>query len=81
VSGTNGGNPQRRRSRRPYRDAALAYSGLGILVIVIAYATGSSFIRSFLGGAVAAVLTTGWTWWRLRQRERAAEREAEQESE
>jgi uncharacterized protein (DUF697 family) len=50
-------------------------------VIVIAYATGSSFIRSFLGGAVAAVLATGWTWWRLRQRERTAEREAEQESE
>jgi Flp pilus assembly protein TadB len=80
VSDTNGGNPQRRRSRRPYRDAALAYSGLGILVIVIAYATGSSLLRSVLGGVVAAVLATGWTWWRLRQREREAEREAEQES-
>ena len=80
MSDTNGGNPQRRRSRRPYRDAALAYSGLGILVIVIAYATGSSLLRSVLGGAVAAVLATGWTWWRLRQREREAEHEPEQES-
>jgi hypothetical protein len=81
MSGANGGNPQRRRSRRPYRDAALAYSGLGVLVIVIAYATGSSFLRSFIGGAVAAILATGWTWWRLRQREREAAREAERQSE
>jgi Flp pilus assembly protein TadB len=77
MSSGNGVNPQRRRSRRPYRDAALAYGGLGALVVVIAYATGSSFIRSFLGGVVAAVLAIGWTWWRLRQRERREEQEAE----
>ncbi|HSC48627.1 MAG TPA: hypothetical protein VLD16_00065 [Gaiellaceae bacterium] len=77
MSSGNGRNPQRRRSQRPYRDAALAYSGLGVLVIVIAYATGSSLLRSLLGGVVAAVLAIGWTWWRLRQRERAAERKPE----
>jgi Flp pilus assembly protein TadB len=78
VSSGNGVNPQRRRSRRPYRDAALAYGGLGVLVIVIAYATGSSFLRSFIGGLAAAVLATGYTWWRLRQRERDAAREGEE---
>ena len=81
MSGGNGTNPQRRRSKKPYRDAALAYGGLGALVVVIAYATGSSLLRSFLGGAVAAVLATGWTWWRLRQREREAAREAERQAE
>ncbi len=81
MTSGNGTNPQRRRSKKPYRDAALAYSGLGALVVVIAYATGSSFLRSFLGGAVAAVLATGWTWWRLRQREREAAREAERQAE
>ena len=81
MSDGNGVNPQRRRSRRPYRDAALAYSGLGVLVIVIAYATGSSFLRALIGGVAAAVLATGWTWWRLRQREREAEREAEGDAE
>jgi uncharacterized protein (DUF697 family) len=81
VSSGNGTNPERRRSSKPYRDAALAYSGLGVLVIVIAYATGSSFLRSFLGGAVAAVLATGWTWWRLRQRDREAARDTERRSE
>jgi Flp pilus assembly protein TadB len=77
VSSGNGVNPQRRRSRRPYRDAALAYGGLGVLVIVIAYATGSSFLRSFIGGVAAAVLATGYTWWRLRQREQSAAHEGE----
>ena len=32
---------RRHRSKRPYRDSALAYAGLGALVFVIAYATGS----------------------------------------
>jgi Flp pilus assembly protein TadB len=77
VTSGNGVNPQRRRSRRPYRDSALAYGGLGVLVIVVAYATGSSFLRAFVGGVAAAVLATGWTWWRLRQREREAARETE----
>ena len=80
MSDGNGVNPQRRRSRRPYRDAALAYAGLGLLLFVVAYATGSSFLRSFLGGFIAFVLATAWTWWRLRQRERAearAERDAQ----
>jgi Flp pilus assembly protein TadB len=77
VTSGNGVNPQRRRSRRPYRDAALAYGGLGVLVVVVAYATGSSLLRSVIGGVAAAVLATGWTWWRLRQRERDAARETD----
>jgi Flp pilus assembly protein TadB len=81
MSSGNGVNPQRRRTRRPYRDAALAYSGLGVLVIVIAYATGSSLLRSIVGGVAAAVLAIGWTWWRLRQREREAARETEGDAE
>jgi Flp pilus assembly protein TadB len=80
VSSGNGVNPQRRRSSRPYRDAVLAYAGLGVLVFVVAFATGSSLVRSFLGGFIAFVLATAWTWWRLRQREQAAERDEERES-
>jgi Flp pilus assembly protein TadB len=80
VSSGNGVNPQRRRSRRPFRDAALAYAGLGALVFVVAFATGSSFLRAFLGGFIAFVLATAWTWWRLRQREQAAARQEDGES-
>jgi hypothetical protein len=72
VSSGNGVNPQRRRSTRPYRDSALAYGGLGALVVVLAYASGSSLLRSLVGGVAASVLATAYTWWRLRRRERAS---------
>jgi hypothetical protein len=75
VSSGNGTNPARRRSKRPYRDSALAYAGLGGLVAVIAYATGSGLVRSLSGGVAAFVLATAYTWWRMRSREREAERE------
>jgi Flp pilus assembly protein TadB len=80
VSSGNGVNPQRKRSSRPYRDAVLAYAGLGALVFVIAFATGSSFLRAFLGGFIAFVLATAWTWWRLRRREQTAAEQDEGES-
>ena len=75
MSRGNGTNPARHRSKRPYRDSALAYAGLGALVAVIAYASGSSVLRSVSGGVAAFVLATGYTWWRIRSREREAERQ------
>ena len=75
MSSGNGTNPARHRSKRPYRDSALAYAGLGGLVAVIAYATGSGLVRSLSGGVAAFVLATAYTWWRMRSREREAERE------
>jgi Flp pilus assembly protein TadB len=75
VRSGNGTNPARHRSKRPYRDSALAYAGLGALVAVIAYATGSGLVRSISGGVAAFVLATAYTWWRMRSREREAERQ------
>ena len=75
MSSGNGTNPARHRSKRPYRDSAFAYAGLGALVAVIAYATGSGLVRSLSGGVAAFVLATAYTWWRMRSRERQAERE------
>ena len=75
MSSGNGTNPARHRSKRPYRDSALAYAGLGALVAVIAYATGSGRVRSLSGGVAAFVLATAYTWWRMRSREREAERQ------
>jgi Flp pilus assembly protein TadB len=74
VSSGNGVNPKRRRSTRPYRDSALAYAALGSLVVIFAYVTGSSLLRSLAGGVVAFVLATAYTWWRVRSRQRQAER-------
>ena len=75
MSRGNGTNPARHKSKRPYRDSALAYAGLGALVAVIAYASGSSVLRSVSGGVAAFVLATAYTWWRIRSREREAERQ------
>ena len=70
MSDGNGVNPQRRRTRRPYRDAALAYSGLGVLVIVvvIGLVTGGGLARALVIGVVFFALATGWSWWRFRSR-------------
>ena len=68
VSDGNGGNPQRRKSTRPYRDSALAYAALGSLVVIFAYVTGSGLLRSLAGGVAAFLLATAYTWWRLRSR-------------
>jgi asparagine N-glycosylation enzyme membrane subunit Stt3 len=74
VTSTNGNNPKRRASAHPFRDSVLAYAALGALVIAFAYLTGSSIVKSFAGGTAAFVLATAWTWWRLRSRERQADR-------
>jgi Flp pilus assembly protein TadB len=69
MTSANGNNPKRRGSVHPYRDSALLYAGLGALVVVIAYLTGSGLLKSFAGGVAAFVLATAWTWWRMRSRE------------
>jgi Flp pilus assembly protein TadB len=73
VSAGNGVNPQRRKSVRPYRDSALAYAGLGALVVIFAFVTGSSLWKSLAGGVAAFLLATAYTWWRMRRRQRQAE--------
>ena len=75
MSAGNGVNPKRRKSTRPYRDSALAYAALGSLVVVLAFVTGSGFLKSLAGGVTAFVLATAYTWWRLRSRQRTAERQ------
>jgi membrane protein implicated in regulation of membrane protease activity len=70
VSSGNGTNPQRYRSKHPYRDTMLVYAALGAVVVVVAYATGSGILKALAGGVSAFVLATAYGWWRLRQRER-----------
>ena len=72
MSSGNGRRPTRRPPRppRPYRDSVLVYGILGAAVVLFAYFTGSSVLRSVAGGTAAFVLATAWTWRRLRARER-----------
>jgi Flp pilus assembly protein TadB len=75
VNTGNGVNPKRRKSTRPYRDSALGYAALGSLVVIFAYVTGSSLLRSLAGGLIVFALATAYTWWRVRARQRQAEQQ------
>jgi Flp pilus assembly protein TadB len=66
--------PEREIPKRPYRDSAILYAGLAVLVVVIAVATGGGVVRAIVFAAAAFVLATGFAWWRWRVRLR---REAE----
>ena len=56
------------RGRNPYRDAALVNAGLGVVVVVVAVATGGSVVRAVVAVLIAWLLGTAYSWWRVRQR-------------
>lgn len=59
--------------KHPYRDTALVYAALAVLVVVIALATGGGLVRALITAALVFVVATLWSWrlWRNRLRERA----------
>jgi hypothetical protein len=65
----NGPMPAKRKSTRPYRDSALIYGGMALIVIVVGLATGGGILRTLAFAVGAFAVATGWTWWRLRRRE------------
>jgi hypothetical protein len=69
LTGTNGQNPRRRRSPKPYRDSALLYAALGVIVVVIAVLTGGKVMWAIVAATGAFLIATGWTWRNLRARE------------
>jgi hydroxymethylglutaryl-CoA reductase len=70
VTGTNGGNPSRKRSPRPYRDTVLVYGAFAVILVVIVVATGGNVWWGLLVAAGAFVAAVAWTWYSLRARER-----------
>ncbi len=59
----------------PYRDSALLYAGLAVIVPVLAALTGGDVERAAVAGVAFFVLATAWAWVRMRQRIRAAGRD------
>ena len=64
---------QGRLPKHPYRDSALVYGALAVVVVLIALATGGGVARALITAAVVFVVATLWSWrtWRNRLRERA----------
>lgn len=57
--------------KHPYRDTAMLYGVLAVLVVVIAYATGGSVFNAAITALFVFVIATLWSWraWRNRIRE------------
>jgi hypothetical protein len=57
----------------PYRDSAIVYGVMAVILIVLAGVTGGNLAKA----AVAAILfwlgATGWSWWKFRGRIRERE--------
>lgn len=63
--------------KRPYRDAALVYGGMGIAIFVFAWLTGGALAKAVVVAVAFTVLATGWSWFRFHRRLAAEARGAE----
>ena len=52
----------------PYRDTALVYGIMSLLLVVIAWLTGGDALRAILVAAVFFLVATAWSWWKFRGR-------------
>jgi membrane protein implicated in regulation of membrane protease activity len=53
---------------RPYRDTALVYGVMAVLLVALAWLTGGDPVRAMLVAVVFFVVATAWSWWRFRRR-------------
>jgi hypothetical protein len=66
---------QRPLPKHPYRDTALVYGGMSIIIVVVAGLTGGDVGKAAVIAALFFVAATLWTWrnWRNRLRVRQAD--------
>ena len=69
----------RRMPKHPYRDSAVLYGVLAVLVVVVAAATGGGLGRAVAFAAAAFLIATAWSWrvWRNRIREEELRKQEE----
>jgi hypothetical protein len=65
---------ERTLPKHPYRDSALIYGGLAVLVVVFAAATGGNVVKAVVWGGAAFVVATLYSWWRVREKLRSQTR-------
>jgi membrane protein implicated in regulation of membrane protease activity len=73
-----GGSP-RRVQAHPYRDSAIVYGILAAIVIGITALTDGNLQAALIIAPLLFVVATAYSWWRLRRREREAERTRDEE--
>jgi O-antigen ligase len=65
---------ERTTPKRPYRDTAIVYGVLAVLVVVIALVTGGGLVRAVVFACIFFVVATLWSWRNWRNRLRAGQR-------
>ena len=60
--------------KHPFRDSALLYAAMALVILVVAWITGGSVARAVVFAVAAFVGATAWSWWRWRERLAQAER-------
>ena len=54
--------------KHPYRDSAIFYAALALVVVGLALLTGGGAGRAIVIALAFFVLATGWSWYRWRER-------------
>ena len=54
--------------KHPYRDSALLYLAMALVILVVAWLTGGDIARAITFAAIAFIGATAWSWWRWRER-------------
>ena len=71
--------------KHPYRDSALAYGVMAVVLVLATVLLGGDVARTAVVAAGFFVLATAWSWWRFRERireeaARAAQKATEAEA-
>jgi Flp pilus assembly protein TadB len=69
MNKSNGRDPARRVSKKPFRDSAFVYGSFAVIVIVIAVVTGGRILWAVVLALGAFMFAMLWTWRSLRGRE------------
>jgi hypothetical protein len=57
----------------PYRDSAIVYGVMAVILVVLAGITGGSLVRATVAAIIFWLGATGWSWWKFRRRIRERE--------
>ena len=69
------------RPQRLFRDSALLYAGMAIVVLTLVFISGGNMAVAIPVALGCFVVATGYAWWKLKQRlEEEQRRQREQEA-
>ena len=80
LPGRRRGPDNRPIPAHPYRDTALVYAGMGVVLVIVASLTGGQALRAIVAALIFWVIATAWSWWGFRKRIRARDEAAAAEA-